>query len=83
MSRSRRRKRRRERSLRIHLVVDSMLDVDSYLSDPRPSCPACNVPSDTVETRLDPFWCEGICWQDGPRHMTTCLACYDERRMDI
>lgn len=54
--------------------------VDAWLNDPRPLCPLCHQPSNTIAIRIDPYLYELNGVED---EMETCLGCWDARRMEI
>lgn len=56
-----------------------------WLSDPRPTCPWCGLPTDTLAARIDPFhWVYYGETEDEPYPslMTSCEACWRWRYME-
>ena len=54
--------------------------IDAWLNDPRPLCPVCKQPCDSIGTHIDPFLLE---LYDRREEWTSCDSCYQERRDDI
>lgn len=52
---------------------------DDYLNDPRPTCPGCSEPKDTVRKRLDPYWQELYAVN---RTVELCADCAHERYLE-
>jgi hypothetical protein len=81
--RSRKHRRFRKNKPSIQVASSPPVTPETYLADPRPSCPLCGEPSATVATRVHPFVAEGMWWQDGPRGLHSCLGCFDDWRMAV
>lgn len=54
--------------------------IDSWMNDPRPLCPICWQPSNSIAVRTDPYMEElrGV-----EEEMESCLECWDRRRLEI
>jgi len=70
-------RRRRQEQMEKELSPEK---IDSWMNDPRPLCPICWQPSDSIAVRIDPFLKElrGV-----EEEMESCLGCWDARRLEI
>ena len=74
------RERRLEQRQKHTELVMSPKFTEEWIKDPRPLCPLCKHPSDTVAVRIDPYMRE---LHEVEEEMESCLGCWDERRLEV
>ena len=78
------RKARYEESCkRYQAEIDRVMNpqfIDTWLNDPRPLCPVCKLPSDSVSVYIDPFLLEIY---DRKEEWVSCASCYRERADEV